>query len=185
MEGKPYTVSVPPTGQWEGSDPQGKKLTDGIVGPPYAGGIALRYACAWDAKSGQPEITVDMGKPQTLGAFRVHITAGWPWWDALKGEVKDEVEVFTSANGKTYQPQGKFNMDLRRKDVPINHMLPDEETAGGWNFEHLLQRPVRARFVRLKITPMRILGVTEVQALESVKYEPFEIRIALPDDGED
>lgn len=185
LEGKPYTVSVPPTGQWEGSDPEGKKLTDGIVGPPYAGGIALRYACAWDTKSGQPEITVDMGKSQTLGAFRVHLTAGWPWWDALKGEVKDEVEVFTSADGKTYQSQGKFNMDLRRKDVPINHMLPDEETAGGWNFEHLLQRPVRARFVRLKITPRRILGVTEVQALEFVKYEPFEIRIALPDDGED
>jgi hypothetical protein len=183
LEGRPYTVSVPPTGQWEGSDPEGTKLTDGVVGPPYAGGIALRYACAWDTKCGRPEITVDMGRAEAAGAFRIHITAGWPWWDALKGEVKDEVEVFTSLDGESYQSQGKFNMDLRRKDVPINHMLPDEETARGWNFERLPEQPVRARYVRFKITPMRILGVTEVQALEFIRYEPFEMRIALPDDG--
>lgn len=182
LEGKPYTVSVPPTGEWGGSDPEGKKLTDGVAGPPYAGGIALKSACAWNTKRGQPEITVDMGKPQTIGAFRIHITAGWPWWQALRGEVKDKVEVFTSSDGKSYESRGTFNMDLRRKDVPINHMLPDDETTGGWNFERILDQPVRARYVRFKITPKRILGVSEVQALEFIKYEPFDIRIALPDD---
>ena len=89
LEGKPYTVSVPPTGQWGGDDPQGTKLTDGIVGPPYAGGIAPRSGAIWDTKSGEPEITVDMGRPETIGAFRIHLTAGWPWWDALRGEVQD------------------------------------------------------------------------------------------------
>lgn len=182
LKGKPYTVSVPPTGQWEGSDPEGTKLTDGIVGPPYAGGIALRYGCAWNPQSGQPEITVDMGKPETIAAFRVHLTAGWPWWDALRGEVKDRIEVFTSTDGRTYRSHGEFNTDVRRTDVPINHLLPDDETAGGWNFEHLLPQPVRARYVKFKITPKRVLGVTEVQALDSVKYEPFDVRIALPDE---
>ncbi len=182
LEGKPYTVSVPPTGQWGGDDPQGKKLTDGVVGPPYAGGITPSYGCTWGAKSERPQISVDMGQPETVGAFRIHIAAGWPWWDALKGEVEDEVEVFTSLDGQTFQSRGTFDMDLRRKDVPVNHMLPDDETAGGWNFQRILDEPVRARYVRFRITPRRILAVTEVQALESVTYEPFEMRIALPDD---
>ena len=42
--GKPYTVSVPSKTNWEAGDPQGTKLTDGIMGPPYAGGIGPRYA---------------------------------------------------------------------------------------------------------------------------------------------
>ncbi len=35
--------------------------------------------------------------------------------------------------------------------------------------------------MKFRITPKRILGVTEVQALDSVKYEPFDLRITLPD----
>jgi hypothetical protein len=182
LVGKPYSVSVSPTGQWGGSDPDGKKLTDGIVGSPYAGGTSPQWACVWDEKSGQPEITVDMGQAAEVGAFRVHLTAGWPWWDALQGEVKDGVEVFTSLDGKDYESRGQFHLDVRRKDVPINHMLPDDETGQGWNFEHLLDRPVQARYVRFKLHPRRIVGVTEVQALDFIKYEPFDLRIALPDE---
>jgi len=180
LEGKTYKVSVPPAGQWEGSDPEGTKLTDGVVGSSYAGGTAMRHACAWDQKSGRPTITVDMEKPQKLGVFRIHLTAGWPWWDALQGEVKDEVEVFSSLDGETYTSHGKFKMDLRRKDIPINHLLPDEETARAWNFEKILDRPVRARYVRFEITPKRILGVTEVQAFDRIDYKPFDLRIMLP-----
>ena len=174
---------VPPTGQWGGSDPQGKRLTDGIVGAPYAGGIALNSACAWDQKAGPPEITVDAGEPQTMAAFRLDLTAGWPWWDAFKGEIQDAVEVFTSLDGTAYTSHGKFDFDLRRKEVPINHMIPDDETAQGWNFVKVLPQPVRARFVRFRVTPHRILGITEVQALDSIKYEPFDLRIALPDEA--
>jgi len=182
LAGKPYKVSVPPTGQWGGSDPAGTKLTDGIVGPPYAGGTAPQTACLWDTKCGQPEITVDMGQSATIAAVRVDLTAGWPWWDALQGEVQDAVEVLTSQDGDRYVSHGQFDFDLRRKDIPINHMLPDDETAKGFNFTKLLPAPVSARFVRFKLTPRRTVGISEVQALDFVRYEPFDLRVALPDD---
>lgn len=180
LQGKPYTVSVPPTGQWGGSDPDGRKLTDGIVGPPYAGGTAPQTACLWDAKCGQPEITVDLQQPATLAAFRVDLTAGWPWWDALKGEVQDQIEVLTSEDGERYVSHGLFDFDLRRKDIPINHLLPDEETARGFTFTKLLSAPVSARFVRFILTPRRAVGISEVQALDFVKEQPFDLRVALP-----
>lgn len=44
-------------------------------------------------------------------------------------------------------------------------MLADDETARGWNFEKALDGPVRARYVRFRLTPNRIVGMTEVQAL--------------------
>jgi len=180
LEGKPYTVSVPPTGQWGGDDPDNVKLTDGIVGPPYAGGIAPRSGAIWGTKSGEPEITVDMGRPETIGAFRIHLTAGWPWWDALRGEVQDEVEVLSSLDGETYQSHGKFDLNLWRKDIPINHFITDEETARAWNYERILEATVSARYVKYKITPRRAVCVTEVQALKFIKHKPFDIRIALP-----
>ena len=182
LAGKPYTVSVPPTGQWGGSDPAGKKLTDGIVGPPYAGGTAPQSACLWDTKCGEPEITVDMGQPATIAAFRIHLTAGWPWWDALQGEVRDEVEVLTSPDGGQYVSHGQFDFDLRRKDIPINHMLPDDEQAQGFNFTKLLSAPISARYVRFKVKPRRIVGISEVQALDAVTEKPFDLRLVLPDE---
>ena len=182
FEGKPYTLSVPPTGQWGGDDPQVTKLTDGIVGPPYAGGIAPRFAALWNPGPNDPLITVDLGQPESMAVFRIHLTAGWPWWDALRGEVRDDVEVFSSRDGEQFQSHGKFDLNLWRKDIPLNHLLPDEETAKAWNYELVLEEPVTARFVRYKITPRRSVGVSEVQALKSVRYEPFDMRIALPDD---
>src|SRR5205085_5773144 len=99
--GRPYKVSVPSTTQWGAGDPEGTRLTDGIVGPEYPGGIAPSYALCWD-KEKQPEITVDLGASQSCGAFRIQLGAGWPWWDALKGEVKDKVELLTSADGENF-----------------------------------------------------------------------------------
>lgn len=180
LQGKPYQVSVPPTGQWGGSDPDGTKLTDGIVGPNYAGGISASFGCIWDQKSGQPEITVDMGEPASITACRIHLTAGWPWWDALRGEVQDEVELFTSLDGEQYTSRGKFDLNLWRKDVPINHLLPDEESARGWNYLLKFEAPVTTRFVRYRVRPMRALAVTEVQALDRVTEVPFEMRVVLP-----
>ena len=46
----------------------------------------------------------------------------------------------------------------------------------------LLGTPVSARYVKYKISPRRAVCVTEVQALKFIRYEPFDIRIALPDD---
>ncbi len=179
-EGKPYIVSVPSGDDWGAGDPEGKKLTDGVVGPNYPGGVTPMYGLAW--RQGEtPEITVDLGEALACGAFRIHLAGGWPWWDALKGEVTDQVEVLTSTDGQDYTSQGFVHTRLRRKDVPVNHMLPDEETAGGWPFELLLPAPVQARYVRFRLTPQRIVCVSEVQVFDAVTYEPFDLRLALPD----
>jgi hypothetical protein len=181
-KGKPYKVSVPSKTHWEAGDPQGKKLTDGIMGPPYAGGIGPRYALCWD-KGNNPVIEVDLGQAQSCGAFRIHLSAGWPWWDAMKGQVKDKVEVQTSLDGISFASQGFFALNLRWKDIPINHMMPDDETATGFTYDLVPQEPVEARYIRFKVTAERTLTVSEVQVLDWIRHTPFDLRIALPDEG--
>ncbi len=179
--GKSYMVSVPSATHWEAGDPQGTKLTDGVVGPPYAGGIGPRYGLCWD-QGKNPVVTVDLGEVSRCAAFRIDLSAGWPWWDAMDREVKDTVEVLTSTDAKQYASQGFFELNLRRKDIPVNHMMPDDETATGFTYTLVPQRPVDARYVQYRITPKRALTVSEVQILDSIEYTPFALRIALPDE---
>lgn len=179
--GKPYTVSVPSASQWGSGDPKGDKLTDGVAGPPYPGANAPSFALLWN-KGQNPEVTVDLGRPEKCGAFRIQLGAGWPWWDALKGEFKDKVEVLTSLDGQEYRNQGFFNLNLRWKDLPVNHLWPDEEVIDAHLFEVVTPVPVEARYVRFKITPERSLTVSEVEVLDSMQYAPFDLRIALPDE---
>jgi hypothetical protein len=180
-EGKAYTVSVPSDTQWGAGDPDGKKLTDGVVGPAYPGGTAPMSAALWN-KGQHPEITVDLGEVQKCGAFRIQLGAGYPWWDALKGQFKDKVEVLTSTDKENFHSQGFFNLNLRWKELPVNHIWPDEEIIAGHNFELIPPAPVEARYVRYNVTPERALTVSEVQVLDSIKYEPFDLRIALPEE---
>ena len=182
-EGKRYTVSVPSGQQWGAGDSDGTKFTNGVVGPNYAGGIGPGYALCWD-KGTNPIITVDLGATQRCGAFRIHLSAGWPWWDALKGEVKDTVEVLTSVDRKQYTSRGFFDLNLRYKDIPFNYMLPEDETATGFLYALTPPEPVDARYVQYKITPQRTLTVSEVQVLDSLQYTPFDLRVALPDEKE-
>ncbi|MHB1033766.1 MAG: discoidin domain-containing protein [Pirellulales bacterium] len=177
--GKPYTVSVPSYTNWGAGDPEGKKLTDGVVGPPYAGGTAPGFALGWN-KGDKPEITVDLGKAERCGAFRIQVGAGWPWWDAMKVEVQDKVEVLTSLDGRDYQSQGFFTMNLRWKDLPANHMAPDDETGAGPIFELIPPQAVEARYVRFRISPERSLTVSEVEVLDGIHYAPFDLKITLP-----
>jgi len=181
-EGKSYKVTVPSKTHWGAGDPQGTKLTDGVMGPPYAGGIGPRYALCWD-KGDDPVIEVDLEKVQSCGAFRIHLSAGWPWWDAMKGQVKDKVEVLTSLDGRTFASQGFFALNLRWKDIPVNHMMPDDETATGFTYDLVPKEPVEARYVRFKIDTERTLTVSEVQVLDQILNKPFDLRIALPDEG--
>ncbi|MBN2268986.1 MAG: hypothetical protein JXN61_00130 [Sedimentisphaerales bacterium] len=181
-EGKSYKVSVSSKTSWGAGDPQGTKLTDGIIGPPYAGGIGPGYALCWD-KGDDPVIEVDLGQAQRCGAFRIHLSAGWPWWDAMKGQVKDKVEVLTSLDGRTFESRGFFALNLRWKDIPINHMMPDDETATGFTYDLVPGEAVEARYVKFKITAERTLTVSEVQVLDSIKYKPFDLLVALPDES--
>jgi hypothetical protein len=60
-------------------------------------------------------------------------------------------------------------------------MWPDDETCKGHNFELIPPNPVEARYVRFKVKCARRTAVSEVQVLEFIKYEPFDLKIALPD----
>jgi hypothetical protein len=177
-EGKPYTVSIPSDEHWGSGDPEGTKLTDGVVGSPYAGGTAPQSCLCWTAGK-EPEITVDLGKPQRCGAFRIHLT-GYPFWDAMKGEVQDGVEVFTSLDGERFTSQGPFDLQLWWKDLPVNHFWPDDERFTGPVFELIPPRPVEARWVRFKLKSKRFLMTSEVQVLDRIDYKPFDLRLALP-----
>jgi hypothetical protein len=176
---KPYTCSVPSRDNWGAGDPFGKILTDGIVGPPYTGGVAYRYGAMWK-KGDLPVVTVDLGKVETCAAFRIQ-AGGYPWWDALQGEVQDQVEVQTSIDGHQYDSQGYFDLKLLWKDIPVNHIWPDEETICAPNYLLVPPAPIQARYVVFRITPQRFLSVSEVQVLDSVTYQPFDLKIALPD----
>ncbi len=175
--GKPYSFSVPPVGQWSAQIDPATCLTDGVIGSLTAngGGIGWTYDL-------NPQIVVDLGQAQTCGAFRAAITCGWPWWDALKGEVKDKIEVLTSMAGKQYALQGQLRMNMRFKDVPANVMLPDDEGAGGFIAELVLPKGVQARYVKFKVTSPRIMQLMELQVFDWIRYEPFDLRLSLPDD---
>jgi hypothetical protein len=177
-KGKPYTLSIPPKDNRKDAD---KVLTDGVAGPPQAGGLAVSFGTQYDGGK-TPEITVDLGEKQKCGAFRIFITAGWPWSDALNGEVQDKVEILTSDDGNTFTSRGFVTTNIYKKDVPINYMVQDNEKGQGWNFELALKEPVDAKFVRFKVTTARWLAITEVQVYDFVKHEPFDIQLALPDE---
>lgn len=178
-EHKPYACSVPSRTQWDAGDPTGTILTDGIVGPPYTGGAAYRYGTLWNER-GAPVVTVDLGQVETCAAFRIQ-AGGYPWWDALQGEVRDRVEVLTSIDGQQYDSQGFFDFQLRWKDIPVNETWPDEETLCAPNYLLIPPQPVEARFVRYAITPRRCFSVSELQALDSISFRPFDLKLALPD----
>jgi hypothetical protein len=73
-------------------------------------------------------------------------------------------------------------LNLRWKDFPANHLWPDDEALQAHLFELIAEQPVQARFVRFKLTPARILTVSEVQVLDSIQHDPFSLRVALPDE---
>jgi hypothetical protein len=177
--GKPYTVSIHSNTNWGAGDPEGNKLTDGIVGPPYPGGVAPGFALGWD-KGKNADIIVDLGAEQKCAAFRIQVGAGYPWWDAMKGQFKDKAEVFTSTDGKNFSSRGDFNFNLRWKDLPVNHFWPDEEVIAAHNFELIPPQPVQARYVRFHLQPERSITVSEVEVLDAVQYKPFDLRLAMP-----
>jgi PKD repeat protein len=176
---KPYTISRPPSSFQSSAGPENTTiLTDGIVGAPATGSTSYWWGQCWTSGS-TLDMTVDLGQTASAAAFRAHLF-GYPFWDALKGEVKDVVEVQTSIDGINFASQGYLNTSLWNKNVPINHMLQDDERATAWNFELTLAAPVSARYVRYRAMPMRSLCVSELQVMDLIVYEPFDIRIALP-----
>ena len=176
---KPYTSSRPPSGfQSSPGASNATILTDGVVGSPVTGGTSYWWGQCWTSGT-DVDLQVDLGDSKMVSAFRAHLF-GYEFWDALKGEVQDRVEILTSVDGVTFVSHGLLQTSLWRKDIPINYMLQDDERATGWNFERTIPSPVAARYVRYRVTPKRILCISELQVFDIVDYKPFDLRIALP-----
>jgi hypothetical protein len=175
----PYTPSRAPSG-FQSSAPAANTtiLTDGVVGAPVTGSFSYWLGQCWTSGA-NVDLTVDLGQSRTTGAFRAHVF-GYPGWDALKGEVRDRIEVLTSLDGTTFTSRGVLQTSLWKKNIPINYMLQDDEKATAWNFELTLPAAVSARYVLYRITPQRTVCISELQALDRITYEPFDIRIAAP-----
>ena len=186
-EGKPYTVSQPSLTNYNAGDKEGQhKLTDGVAWCSDPGGLAYSYGLYWGRSSKELPvkdllITVDLRKPEPCGGFRIHLH-GYPAYDALKGEMPYQVEVLTSSDNQNFTSRGFFNLKLRWKDLPVNYMWPDSEQVPGYMFDLRMPQSIEARYVQFKINSPRSVGVTEVQALDSIKYEPFDLRVALPNE---
>jgi hypothetical protein len=178
--GKRYELSKPSATNWDAGD-DGKKLTSGAGGPSYAGGTSYRSGALWMEKA-NPVITVDLEREVTCASFGLNLH-GYPWWDALQGEVKDKVEVLTSLDGKEYVSRGFLNTDIRWVDLPANFMWTDEETMTSATFRCVPATPARARYVKFQIQNQRIIDCAGIEVLDSYKLEPFDLRLALPDEA--
>ena len=177
---KPYTVSIKPLpkeSSWGANDDSGKRLTDTFVGAPYNGGSNYQDGAMWNKPV---DITVDLGSPQSCKAFRIHIY-GYDFQDAIKGQVKDKVEVLTSLDGQNFTSAGNFDFNLRWKNVPENYMWTDEESFCAHVHTLPLKDAVNARYVQFKVTPSRTMGISEVMVLDGYEFKPFDLKIALPD----
>jgi len=178
--GKPYTLSSPSETTYEAGDPDGKKLTDGIAGPTFAGGTSYRSGALWNEKK-NPVITLDLGAPTTCASFGMNFH-GYRWHDALKGQVQDQVEVLVSDDGANYKSVGFLETDLHYKDLPVNYLLPDNEELKGTTFRIIPPKPVQTRYVQYKVTSKRMFVATELEVLDSISFKPFDLRVALPDE---
>jgi len=178
--GKRYTLSKPSGHDWGAGD-DGRKLTAGAMGPSYAGGTSYRSGAIWQ-QNANPQITVDLGAPLACASFGMNLH-GYPWWDALKGEVQDKVEVLVSMDGSDFTSQGFLNTDLRWVDLPANYMWTDDETMTSATFRFVPSQPVAARFVKYRVTNARMFDCAGLEVLDTIRLEPFDLRIALPDEA--
>ncbi len=179
-EGKRYTLSVPSETTWEAGDPDGTKLTDGVVGPSYAGGTSYKSGAIWSGNK-NPVITLDLGEGAECASFGMNFH-GFPWHDAMRGQIKDKVEVLVSDDGSTFKSAGFLQTDLRRKDIPVNFMMPDNEQLTGATFRFIPEKPIKTRYVQYRVTNKRAFDVTELEVLDRIELKPFDLRVALPDE---
>src|ERR1035438_8864982 len=179
--GKPYTLSAPSSTNWGAGDPDGRKLTRRAGGPSYAGGTSYQAGALWN-ENVNPVISLDLETPSACASFGMNLH-GYPWWDSLKGEVQDQVEVLTSLDGKEYRSQGFLKLNLFWKDLPANYMWTDEETMAAGTFRLIPDQPVTTRYVRYRILNKRFFDCAGLEVLDSIRRAPFDLRIALPDEA--
>jgi hypothetical protein len=176
--GKSYTSNVPSVTDYNAAPGDGKTLTDGIVGPCWLWSWGAGNLWKPDTN---PVITLDLGRESRVAAFGLNfLDMGDLLRNHLAARTKIEVEV--STDGKTYRSLGLVNTKLRMKDLPVNWMAPDDESFGAYSFFLIPPAPVSTRWVRYRVTSPGFFCPTELFALDGLRYEPFDLRIALPDE---
>jgi hypothetical protein len=176
-EGKKYTFSVPSGKNWNGGDPAMTKLTDQAIAPTYGGGTTYMDGPIWETGK-NPEITLDLGQPQSIAATRIHAT-GYPY-DFYNGPFS-EIEVLTSEDGQAFVSQKKFPTRMRFKDVDGDFVMPECGRFESWTFPVVFEKPVKARYVRFKIeNPKMVFDTSELMVYDSVKIENWNEPLAMP-----
>jgi hypothetical protein len=175
--GKSYAASAPSVTDYNAAPWNGKTLTDGIVGPCWLWSWGAGNLWKPDTN---PVITLDLGAESRVAAFGLNFL---DMGDLLRNNLarRTKIEVEVSSDGRTYRPLGLVNTKLRMKDIPVNWMAPDDESFGAYSFFLIPATPVTARYVRYRVTSPGFFCCTELLALDSIRYEPFDLRIALPD----
>ena len=175
--GKKYTYSIPSGNNWGGGDPDMTKLTDESVASTYGMGTTYKEGPIWTPRQ-NPVITLDLEKPQTVAAARIHVT-GFPC-DFNKGPFCD-VEILTSTDGKTFASQGNLTTRMLYKDVDGDFLMPENGRFESWIFPLIFQKPVEARYIQYKIAnPKMHFDTSEIMAYDSVKAEDWREPLAMP-----
>ena len=176
--GKSYTASAPSVAEYGAAPWEAKKLTDGVVGPCWLWSWGAGHL--WRPNT-NPTITLDLGAEGRCAAFGLNFL---DMGDLLRNNLaaKTRIEVEVSSDGTNYRSIGLVNTKLRMKDLPVNWMAPDDESFGAYSFYLIPKAPVTTRYVRYRVTSPGFFCCTELFALDSIKYEPFDLRIALPDE---
>jgi len=175
--GKKYTFSEPSGNNWGGGDPDMTKLTDESVASTYGMGTTYREGPIW-TQNKNPVITLDLEKPQSVAAARIHVT-GYPC-DLYKGPFC-QVEILTSADGKTFDSQGTLMTQMKFKDVDGDFIMPENGRFESWVFPLIFAKPIEARYVRYKVAnPKMIFNTSEIMAYSSVKVEDWREPLAMP-----
>jgi len=82
--------------------------------------------------------------------------------------------------GSKGEPSDDIIDDLYAKALVLN----DGNTTIAIVSADLLYTPVEARYIRFEVTAERTLTVSEVQVLDWIRHTPFDLRIALGDEGQ-
>lgn len=178
--GKRYTFSLPSGDNWEGGDPEMTKLTDEVVASTYGGGTTYRWGPIW-APNQNPVITLDLERPETIAAARIHVT-GYPY-DLYRGPFCT-VEILTSEDGVTYQSQGSFQTKMRAIDLDGDFLNQERGGFESLVFPLIFRQPVKARYLQYRITnPEMFFDTSEIMAYDEVRTEPWYEPLAMPLDG--
>jgi hypothetical protein len=70
---------------------------------------------------------------------------------------------------------------MKYKDVDGDFVMPENGRFESWVFAKIFDRPVKAQFVRYKVTnPKMFFATSEIMAHDSVEVEDWREPLAMP-----